>query len=67
MHEQCDDALRHSFATHLLESGVQLPYIQQILGHSSLQTTMIYLKVTPEALGKVTSPLDHLALDGLTT
>lgn len=53
--------LRHSFATHMLEAGVGLPYIQQLLGHSSIKTTMVYLKVAPKSVG-VTSPLDRLAL-----
>jgi len=53
-------ALRHSFATHLLEHGTQLPYIQELLGHRHLQTTMLYTRVSPRALSNVISPLDRL-------
>jgi site-specific recombinase XerD len=54
--------LRHSFATHLMEQGVSLAIIQQMLGHSSLKTTSIYLHVQQYALDKVKSPLDSLSI-----
>lgn len=52
--------LRHSFATHLLEQGAELPFIQQLLGHRNVKTTMLYLRISPPALRKVISPLDRL-------
>ena len=50
--------LRHSFATHLVESGVELPAVQRLMGHARLKTTAIYLHVTKCRLAEVRSPLD---------
>jgi integrase/recombinase XerD len=55
--------LRHCFATHLLESGTDLYYIQRLLGHKSAGTTAVYLHIAGKDFGKIKSPIDILGDD----
>ena len=52
--------LRHSFATHLMEAGTDTKFIQELLGHNDIKTTMRYVHVTSRSLKKIKSPLDNL-------
>lgn len=55
--------LRHCFATHLHESGTSIAYIQQLLGHKDIKTTLIYTHVRIASVSTIKSPLDNLKLN----
>jgi site-specific recombinase XerD len=53
-------SLRHSYATHLLEFGTDMVFIQKLLGHKDMKTTMLYAQVGKKEIQKVKSPLDQM-------
>ncbi|MFK6999856.1 tyrosine-type recombinase/integrase [Flavobacterium oreochromis] len=53
-------SLRHSYATHLLENGTDIRFIQELLGDNDIKMTLIYTKLTDMSLRKIISPLDNL-------
>ena len=59
----CVHTLRHSYATHLLERGVPLPVIQELLGHRSPRTTLIYTHLTEPSVVRVRETIDELMAD----
>ena len=60
MNEHCTETLRHCFATHLLDAGVDLVVLQTLLGHHSIRTTSLYTHISIQRIQQVKSPFDLL-------
>ena len=52
--------LRHSYAAHQLENGINIRYVQELLGHNSIKTTELYTQFTKISKNNISNPLDHL-------
>ena len=63
-HEQYENALRHCFATHMLEDGADLRTIQVLMGHKDIEATTRYLHVSPNRLQAATNPLERIRVSG---
>ena len=61
--EGCIHTLRHSFATHLLDAGVDIRFIKELLGHKNISTTTVYLHVSKKNFANIPNPLDLLPID----
>ncbi len=59
--------LRHCFATHLHDGGISIKFIQELLGHADVKTTMVYTHVSTEVVTSISSPLDSLNLEKTVT